>query len=441
MTQCIVSILGVDLEDIGVSGLVIGFIAIGLFIFAVYAIIDSIFGVGKKRELKKKYGMEMKYDSLPDSWEELYHLWCKAKDEHDSMLCDLCTQKMQDIRSGKFDYEQYKKLQHKDPSAANKCLRTAAYYGHELAYEEYTAMAMKEKNYADAAELYYSASLRGNGRAAFAMYNLYRQKLIPENTMQELAQDLVLGDPLSSENYHTVMFLYLFLAKEQGVAEALPYYNEVLVDVKQCLYAQKCALDASLTDEPREIFSLSLAAAVRGVDYSQYNVCYCFEKAHGTDENLILAHIFARAAAQQGYVNAMVMVGNSYLYGKGTEVNEEEGIRWLSKAAENGNGVACDNLSVYYYNLSIRSDIGPFKSVDYRDESRRWRKKGIELGNRNCMYNEALVLIEEDLAAYKDHEHKAQYNDLMCRAARKGHKKAQEWLWTMYHQKVEVEEE
>lgn len=62
--------------------------------------------------------------------------------------------------------------------------------------------------------------------------------------------------------------------------------------------------------------------------------------------------------------------------------------------------------------------------------------------NSNCMYNEALMLIDEDLATFKDHKsHKAQYNDLMYRAARKGHEKAQQWLWTMYHQKVEVEEE
>ncbi|MDD5918612.1 MAG: hypothetical protein PUD73_05965 [bacterium] len=439
MKKFISKIMEIVPADIEISGLIIGFIAIGLFIFAIYAIMDSLFDISKKRELKKKYRIKMDYDSLPDSWEELYRLWIKAKDEGDSMLCDLCTKKMEDIRSGKFDYEQYKKLQHKDPSAAKKCLRAAAYYGHELAYEEYIAIAMKEKNYADAAELYYGASRRGNGKAAFAMYNMYRQKLMPEDTVRELAQDLILGDPLSSDNYNTVMFLYLFLAKEQGIAEALPYYNEVLEDVQQQLYADKCELDASLTDDPREIFSMNLAAAVRGVDFSQYNVCYCFRNAFGTDENLILAYIFARASAQQGYAKAMVMVGNSYLYGKGTEVNEEKGIRWLSAAAEKGNGTACDH---YYHNMSIRSDIGPFQSADYENESKRWIKKGIELGDGNCMYNEALLLIEECSPSHKDYKAiKAEYNNLMYRAARKGHEKAQEWLWTMYHQKVEVEKE
>ncbi len=76
----------------------------------------------------------------------------------------------------------------------------------------------------------------------------------------------------------------------------------------------------------------------------QYELGQVYRKALGVDENLALAKIFYKQAAERNHPKAQTMLGYMHRNGIGTEVNLEKAVSWYQRAAEQGEATALFNL-------------------------------------------------------------------------------------------------
>lgn len=87
--------------------------------------------------------------------------------------------------------------------------------------------------------------------------------------------------------------------------------------------------------------------------------------------------------AEEGNDDAMLELGERLIQGQGTEVNIDEGLRWLQEAADAGNHQAWYDLGFVYSN-------GLKDSVDIV-EAMKYFRKGAELGNADCQTSMGLI--------------------------------------------------
>ena len=76
----------------------------------------------------------------------------------------------------------------------------------------------------------------------------------------------------------------------------------------------------------------------------QYELGQVYRKALGVDENLALAKIFYKQAAERNHPKAQTMLGYMHRNGIGTEVDLEKAVSWYQRAAEQGEATALFNL-------------------------------------------------------------------------------------------------
>jgi hypothetical protein len=76
----------------------------------------------------------------------------------------------------------------------------------------------------------------------------------------------------------------------------------------------------------------------------QYDLGQVYRKALGVDENLALAKIFYKLAAERNHPKAQTMLGYMHRNGIGTEVDLGEAVSWYQRAAEQGEATALFNL-------------------------------------------------------------------------------------------------
>jgi uncharacterized protein len=93
------------------------------------------------------------------------------------------------------------------------------------------------------------------------------------------------------------------------------------------------------------------------------------------------AFMLYKQAAEQGHVRAHFKLGQCYLYGIGTEVNEHEGIAWLNKALDKGLGIAGLCLGNYYSTQLL---------PNYH-EALKYFQRSVDLGYERAVQNLANV--------------------------------------------------
>lgn len=145
--------------------------------------------------------------------------------------------------------------------------------------------------------------------------------------------------------------------------------------------------------------------------------CFAFEKLLKNYGQRVFEKVSDLAAA--GDISAQVLLGKSHFLGWGTPVGLDEGMFWLKKAAESGNGAAlfyagraceyvmrletgvCLNTeSADYYHAALADGFTEAAYALYRYyksyvsgkngafRAKKWLKKGKELGSAYCLYEE-----------------------------------------------------
>ena len=86
-----------------------------------------------------------------------------------------------------------------------------------------------------------------------------------------------------------------------------------------------------------------------------------------------------KTVAESGrHVDAMFNLGMFYIRGIGTDVNVDEGIKWLTKAAEAGDDQAAYNVAIFYHDGKIvERDL---------HKALYWYKVSADLGNHKAMF-------------------------------------------------------
>lgn len=62
---------------------------------------------------------------------------------------------------------------------------------------------------------------------------------------------------------------------------------------------------------------------------------------------------WCRLAAEQGHMEAIFKLGESYYYGDGVKQNPTEAIKWLKLAADHGHPIALHYMGMVYYEGKI----------------------------------------------------------------------------------------
>lgn len=89
------------------------------------------------------------------------------------------------------------------------------------------------------------------------------------------------------------------------------------------------------------------------------------------------AHELYQLSAKKGHRYAKLYLGKSYLFGDGVDENEEEGIKWIREAAENG-------LPAAQFQLGQQYRIGKGVNKD-RNEAIRWYTLAVNSGHKKAI--------------------------------------------------------
>jgi len=110
--------------------------------------------------------------------------------------------------------------------------------------------------------------------------------------------------------------------------------------------------------------------------------------------------------------NYLLAIGRIYLWGiKGVEANSEKASDFLEKAFQKGEGNAAANLGcMYLFGINNEKDIT--KGIE-------WLKKGVGIGDTECMYRLAWVYNSTD-SLYKNYNNPREAHSLLEKAAKYG---------------------
>ena len=111
--------------------------------------------------------------------------------------------------------------------------------------------------------------------------------------------------------------------------------------------------------------------------FAQMFMAYCYGEGVGpVSQNMTKAVKWLRKAAENGNADAQFGVGAAYLYGKGVEKNYQEAVKWLCKSVEQGDPDAMELLGKCY-----EEGLGVEKNLSVAIE---WYRKAAELGNNRA---------------------------------------------------------
>ena len=124
-------------------------------------------------------------------------------------------------------------------------------------------------------------------------------------------------------------------------------------------------------------------AAEQGYADAQYNLGVFYIRVK---ENAAEAFKWFLKAAEQGQADAQYRLVDCYLYGKGTEVDQNEAGKWLQKAAENGNADAQTKLG--YILCGMAEDDNPdfAEFSKFHVEAVKWFRLAAEQGNSDACF-------------------------------------------------------
>lgn len=162
-----------------------------------------------------------------------------------------------------------------------------------------------------------------------------------------------------------------------------------------------------------------LKAANRNLAYAQHMVGWFNE--HGKEEkNYSEAFKWYRKAAEQGYVDSQLALGNMYDNGRGIGENDQEAAMWYRKAAEQDNAEAQFNLGLTYMNGN---------GIEKNSlEAIKWFGKAANQGSSSAQFNLGVIYLQ-GIGVEKNY---SEANRWFLKATELGHADAQAQMGVMF---------
>jgi len=114
-------------------------------------------------------------------------------------------------------------------------------------------------------------------------------------------------------------------------------------------------------------------AADQGYAEAQLNLGDCYHRGNGVEKDEAEAIKWYRKAADQGNAGAQCLLGNAYYNGIGLEKDEGEAVKWYSKSADQG-----DDMAQFFLGACYANGEGVEKNPD---EAAKWLRKSAGQGN------------------------------------------------------------
>lgn len=136
--------------------------------------------------------------------------------------------------------------------------------------------------------------------------------------------------------------------------------------------------------EIEKSFTVNMISAREGFAPCQNNIGYAYEYGEGVSQNLSEAVRWYRLAADQNNRDGQYNLSQSLLQGTGVEIDQEEGMKYLIKAANNNHPAALHNLG-----CKLDRDGNCEQAFECY-------KKAAELGYASAQHNLAICYLNGD---------------------------------------------
>ena len=228
----------------------------------------------------------------------------------------------------------------------------------------------------------------GDAKAAFLLANIYYQGL---DTKQDDQRGLF-WDQIAAEKGHPESAYRLGLAYQlgQGVGQsnskARNWYQQAALAQHakaQKLLANMFESGAAGEKNPSRAYQWYMRAAQQGLADAQLKVGSMLLDGRGVEANRASAQHWIRKAANAGNANAQVALGVML-----TEIDPAESLSWYERSAEQGNGVALQNLALVYY-------VGQGVEVDHQ-RAVELAQQAVDTGNKEAVSLLSLMRLETE---------------------------------------------
>lgn len=216
----------------------------------------------------------------------------------------------------------------------------------------------------------------GDAKAAFLLANIHYQGL---ETKQDDQRGLF-WDQRAAEKGHPDSAYRLGLAYQlgQGVnqsnSQARSWYQQAALaqhPKAQMLLANMFESGMAGEKNASRAYQWYMRAAQQGLADAQLKVGSMLLDGRGVEENQASAQHWIRKAANAGNANAQVILGVLLAV-----IDPAESLGWYERSAEQGNGVALQNLALVYY-------VGQGVDVDHL-RAVKLAQKAVDVGNKDA---------------------------------------------------------
>ena len=243
-------------------------------------------------------------------------------------------------------------------------------------------------NYSSAKQQCQELAELGDAKAAFLLANIYYQGL--DTKLDD--QRGLFWDQIAAEKGHPESAYRLGLAYQlgQGVSQsnskARSWYQQASLarhSKAQKRLASMFESGAAGEKNPQRAYQWYMRAAQQGLADAQLKVGLMLLDGNGVEVNRASAQHWIRKAATAGNANAQVALGVML-----TEVDPVESLSWYERSAEQGNGVALQNLALVYY-------VGQGVEVDH-PRAVELAQRAVDTGNKEAVSLLSLMRLETE---------------------------------------------
>lgn len=266
-----------------------------------------------------------------------------------------------------------------------------------------------------------------NGDAAQALANLYAFSEDKCDYKKAFKYATIAAEDDKSDGYFVLGALYLNgWGVEKNIAAAIDNYKMAAADGDAVAMNQIGYIymgNEGNEADPEQSFYWFNESAKKDSNVGWFNLGCCYKNGFGVKKDSEEAAECFKKAANLGYVDAMVELGDYY---QGVLVDLKKAKSWYQAAAEEGHPVAQNKLGVLYANED---------QPDYQ-EAIKWYKKAMKQDNAWAYYNFSCLLWEGKGTA----ENKEKAIKMMKKSIALGNTAAKEQLDEMLHPKPAEEE-
>lgn len=182
---------------------------------------------------------------------------------------------------------------------------------------------------------------------------------------------------------------YLGIGTEQNLEKAYSIFKELYSEDRRAIeriaamYIDGIYLEQD-EDKAFEIYKSLVEDGKDNTGYDNYMLGLCYREGYGTGIDLDKGFKLIKKGAELGFEKAYSWLGYMYFQGEGTEINDKEAVKYLSKAIEFDN----ENTSMAEYTLGMIYFAGKENGIEVeenKDYGLELIKRAAEKGHEGAM--------------------------------------------------------